>query len=98
MSPIFTAAVMARSKRGGNKKTHVFVHEIDREVEGVYSEEFLCEENLVETIDSLGHFVLERKEANCFEFCKNLTSLSSSLPTSITKTASLSSGDDDFDD
>ncbi|KAL3580493.1 hypothetical protein D5086_018328 [Populus alba] len=66
--------------------------------EGVYSEEFLCEENLVETIDSLGHFVLERKEANCFEFCKNSTSLSSSLPTSITKTASLSSGDDGFDD
>ncbi|KAG6762692.1 hypothetical protein POTOM_033206 [Populus tomentosa] len=98
MSPIFTAAVLARSKRGGNKKTHVFVHEIDREVEGVYSEEFLCEENLVETIDSLGHFVLERKEANCFEFCKNSTSLSSSLPTSITKTASLSSGDDGFDD
>ncbi|KAJ6692499.1 CDC2 PROTEIN KINASES-LIKE [Salix purpurea] len=98
MSSIFTAAVLSWSKRGGNKKTHVFVHEIDREVEGVCSEEFLCEENLVETIDSLGHFVLERREANSFVFCKNPTSFSSLSPTKITKTASLSSADDDFDD
>ncbi|KAG5238884.1 hypothetical protein OIU76_015261 [Salix suchowensis] len=98
MSSIFTAAVLSWSKRGGNKKTHVFVHEIDREVEGVCSGEFLCEENLVETIDSLGHFVLERREANSFVFCKNPTSFSSLSPTKITKTASLSSADDDFDD
>ncbi|KAJ6671202.1 hypothetical protein OIU85_015011 [Salix viminalis] len=93
------SAVLSWSKRGGNKKTHVFVHEIDREVEGVCSGEFLCEENLVETIDSLGHFVLERREADSFVFCKNPTSFSSLSPTKITKTtASLSSPDDDFDD
>ncbi|KAH8519688.1 hypothetical protein Peur_038620 [Populus x canadensis] len=98
MSPIFTASVLARSSRGGNKKTHVFVHEFNREVERVYSEEFLCKESLVETVDSLGHFVLERMEANSFEFCKNSTSLLSSSPSSTAKTTSLSSGDDDFDD
>ncbi|KAJ6751206.1 hypothetical protein OIU85_001702 [Salix viminalis] len=80
MSSIFTASVLARSSREGNKKTHVFVHEISREVERVYSEEFLCKESLVETVDSLGHFVMGRMEANSFEFCKNSTSLPSSPP------------------
>ena len=97
MAAIFTAAVMARSNKGGeeNKKTHVFVHEIDREVERVYSEEFLCEENLVETVDSLGHFVVENMERDSFEFCQNPTP--SSLPTSR-KHSSLSKEDDDEDD
>jgi uncharacterized protein (TIGR01627 family) len=84
MSAIFTASVLARSKRasGSRSRTHVFVHDFDREVERTCSDEFLCQENLVETVDSLGHFVLERMEENCFEFCKNSTSSSSSLPSS----------------
>lgn len=84
MSAIFTASVLARSKRGGGSRsrTHIFVHDIDREVEKTCGDEFLCPENLVETVDSLGHFVLERMAANCFEFCKNSTSSSSSLPSS----------------
>ncbi|GMH16303.1 hypothetical protein Nepgr_018144 [Nepenthes gracilis] len=69
MSAIFTAAVLARSKRGGGEKTHVFVHEFEREVERVCSDEFLCRENLVETQSSLAHFVLEKMEPNCYEFC-----------------------------
>ncbi|XAR72923.1 hypothetical protein NMG60_11019730 [Bertholletia excelsa] len=76
---IFTAGVLARSKRGGASATHVFVHEFEREVERVCSEEFLCEENLVEIKDQLGHFVLEKMEANSFEFCPNSSSSWSSL-------------------
>ncbi|XP_059446143.1 protein IRX15-LIKE-like [Corylus avellana] len=87
MSAIFTSSVLARSKRAGGSRsrTHVFVHDFDREVERTCSDEFLCRENLVETVDSLGHFVLERMDENCFEFCKNFTSSSSSsssLPSS----------------
>ncbi|KAJ8530050.1 hypothetical protein K7X08_036885 [Anisodus acutangulus] len=69
MSAIYTAGVFARSKKGNSEKTHVFVHEFDRDVERICSEEFLCNENLVETKELLGHFVVEKMEANRFEFC-----------------------------
>ncbi|PQQ13825.1 protein IRX15-LIKE [Prunus yedoensis var. nudiflora] len=79
MSAIFTAGVLARSKRGGRATTHVFVHDLNREVERVFSDEFLCRENLVETVDSLGHFVVEKMEDhNSFKFCRNPTSSPSS--------------------
>ncbi|XP_022762345.1 protein IRX15-LIKE-like [Durio zibethinus] len=90
MAPIFTAGVLARSKKIGGK-THVFVHDFERDVESIFSDEFLCEENLVETVYSLGHFVVEKEEASDSkksEFCKNSTS---SSPLSV----SLSSGEDD---
>lgn len=78
MSAIFTAGVLARSKRGGGAKTHVFVHDFDRDVERVSSDEFLCEENLVETLDMLGHFLVDRKEPHSSSgFCTNSTSSSS---------------------
>ncbi|XP_058070213.1 protein IRX15-LIKE-like [Magnolia sinica] len=78
MSAIFTAGVLARSKKGGRSTTHVFVHDYDREVERVCSEEFLCRENMVGKIGLLAHFVLERMDANTFEFCRNHTSSASS--------------------
>ncbi|XP_010263448.1 PREDICTED: protein IRX15-LIKE-like [Nelumbo nucifera] len=77
MSAIFTSGVLARSKRSGDRKTHVFVHDFNREVERVCSDEFLCKENLVESKDLLGHFVLERMDAKTFQFCRNRTT---SLP------------------
>ncbi|XP_052182150.1 protein IRX15-LIKE-like [Diospyros lotus] len=79
MAAIFTAGVLARSKRAGAAKTHVFVHEFDREVERVCSDEFLCRDNLIETNDSLAHFVLEKGDPNSFEFCPNSSSSSSPL-------------------
>ncbi|KAL5163075.1 Protein IRX15-LIKE [Glycine soja] len=75
MAPIFTAAVLARSKISGGE-THVFVHDFGREVERVFSEEFLCKENLVELVDSLGHFVVksEAHDGESAVFCKNSSS------------------------
>ncbi|XP_015892802.3 protein IRX15-LIKE [Ziziphus jujuba] len=92
MSAIFTAGVLARSKKGGGAKTHVFVHDFDREVERISSEEFLCEENLVENVDMLGHFVVDRKGVQSYAFCTNSTT-SSSL--SKTPSSSLSSAAED---
>ncbi|KAI3500414.1 hypothetical protein L1887_36235 [Cichorium endivia] len=74
ISAIFTAGVLARSKKGGNHKTHVFVHDYNREVERVSSEEFLCKENLVKSSkDLLAHFVVERvvEEGGRSQFCRN---------------------------
>ncbi|KAG8368413.1 hypothetical protein BUALT_Bualt15G0042900 [Buddleja alternifolia] len=73
MAPIFTAGVLARSKRGGADQTHVFVHEIFREAETVCSDEFLCRENLVEVVESLGHFVVGKMGIDGKEvgFCSN---------------------------
>ncbi|KAL2344773.1 hypothetical protein Fmac_006058 [Flemingia macrophylla] len=81
MSPIFTAAVLARSRNDGGE-THVFVHDLGRAVERVFSEEFLCRENLVRMVDSLGHFVVagEARNGEKAVFCRNL--VSSSLPSS----------------
>ncbi|KAK4781077.1 hypothetical protein SAY87_017183 [Trapa incisa] len=70
MSAIFTASVLARSKKGGNQKTHIFVHDFVGDVERVYSDEFLCRENLVESSDKLGHFVLERMDPSSVHFCE----------------------------
>ena len=75
MSPIFTSGVLARSKKGGNAKTHVFVHDFYGEVQRVCGDEFLCKENLVESSDTLGHYVLERMDANSFQFCTQNSTL-----------------------
>jgi len=76
MSAIFTAGVLARSKKASAKsaKTHVFVHDYNLDPQRVSSEEFLCRENLVEDNGMLGHFVLERMDDNTSQFCKKQSS------------------------
>ncbi|GAB4846958.1 Protein IRX15-LIKE [Ancistrocladus abbreviatus] len=77
MAAIFTAGVLARSKKGGggggvgSSKTHVFVHDYNLEPQRVCSEEFLCRENLVEENGILGHFVVERMDEGSVQFCRD---------------------------
>ncbi|KAL2348370.1 hypothetical protein Fmac_002370 [Flemingia macrophylla] len=71
MSAIFTASVLARSKKGGSPKTHVFVHDFSGKVENVCGNEFLCRENLVAATHSLGHYVLEKMDESSVKYCKN---------------------------
>ncbi|GAB4849007.1 Protein IRX15-LIKE [Ancistrocladus abbreviatus] len=73
MASIFTAGVLARSKKvgGGTTKTHVFVHDYNMKEQRVCSEEFLCRENLVEENGMLGHFVVERMEESSVHFCRH---------------------------
>lgn len=81
MQPIFTAGVLARSKRS-NVKTHIFVHDYYRHVEKVAGDEFLCRDNLVEYNDVLAHFVVEKMDKNSFQFCRNQTSKKSASSSS----------------
>jgi uncharacterized protein (TIGR01627 family) len=78
MSAIFTAGVLARSKKGGNPKTHVFLHDFSGEVQQVCGNEFLCKENLLEASESMGHYVLERMNESSVQYCKGSSSSSSS--------------------
>ncbi|CAN8270802.1 unnamed protein product [Cochlearia groenlandica] len=82
MAPIYTTAVLARSKKKTEKKTDVFVHEFGREIERDYSEEFLCRENLVEVVGDLARFSVfaaEEEEEEINGFCRNSTKLSERL-------------------
>ncbi|CAJ1851516.1 unnamed protein product [Sphenostylis stenocarpa] len=55
MSAVFSAAVMARNRKQLGV-THVFLHDVDRKVEKVYAEEFLCKKNFVNGAGRLWHF------------------------------------------
>ncbi|CAI0457761.1 unnamed protein product [Linum tenue] len=55
MAAIYTAAVMARG-RTHHGVTHVFLHDVNRRVERVYAEEFLCKKYLVKAVGRLWHF------------------------------------------
>ncbi|KAK8478226.1 hypothetical protein V6N13_017358 [Hibiscus sabdariffa] len=55
MAAIFSAAVMARNRKGSGV-THVFLHDVNRRVEKVFAEEFLCRKYLVKSVGRLWHF------------------------------------------
>ncbi|KAL3833317.1 hypothetical protein ACJIZ3_008053 [Penstemon smallii] len=78
MAAIFTAAVLARSKKGGNPKTHVFVHDFNMKVDRITSDEFLCRENVVKSKAMMGHFVLEKMDSKSTQFCRSTAAHSSS--------------------
>ncbi|OAY84953.1 protein IRREGULAR XYLEM 15-like [Ananas comosus] len=77
MAPIFSAAVMARSRKG--KDADVLVHDYDREVERACSQEFLCEQNraAATSTPTLAHFVIRAAAATAAAgtgaFCTNST-------------------------
>ena len=55
MAAIFSAVVMARGRKGSGV-THVFLHDVDRRVEKMFAEEFLCRKYLVKAVGRLWHF------------------------------------------
>lgn len=55
MGAIFSAAVMARQRKGSGV-THVFLHDVDRRVEKVFAKEFLCRKYLKHSVGRLWHF------------------------------------------
>jgi len=57
MAVIYSAAMMARGRKKSGV-THVFIHDVDREVEKLYAREFLCMKYRVGGIRKLWHFVI----------------------------------------
>ncbi|KAL3649887.1 phosphoacetylglucosamine mutase [Castilleja foliolosa] len=68
MAAIYSAAVMARNrKRSG--VTHVFLHDVDRKVEKMYAEAFLCKKHLVKAVGRLWHFQIPHEANVDADFC-----------------------------
>ena len=76
MSAIFSAAVMAMNydhpHHGAPSYTDILLHDVDRHVEKTFSEEFLCKNNLVESVGKLWHFQIHgRSQHMAHHFCTN---------------------------
>ncbi|KAI8026752.1 Glucuronoxylan 4-O-methyltransferase 2 [Camellia lanceoleosa] len=56
MSAIYTAGLMARNREDDGESTHVFVHDVDREVEDEFSRVFLCDGYVMKQEGRLRHF------------------------------------------
>lgn len=68
MSAIFSAAVMARNRKGSGV-THVFLHDVDRVVEKTYGKMILCEKYLVKGVGRLWHFEIPPSNKPTNGFC-----------------------------
>ncbi|KAL6529114.1 phosphoacetylglucosamine mutase [Orobanche hederae] len=68
MSAIYSAAVMARNREKSGV-THVFVHDVDRMVEKMYAEAFLCRKHLVKAVGRLWHFQIPPAANINTDFC-----------------------------
>lgn len=68
MSAIYSAAVMARNRKSPGV-THVYLHDVDRKVEKMYAEAFLCKKNLVKAVGRIWHFEIPPASNMNSEFC-----------------------------
>ncbi|XP_022846503.1 probable methyltransferase At1g27930 [Olea europaea var. sylvestris] len=68
MAAIYSAAVMARNRKSPGV-THVYLHDVDRKVEKMYAEAFLCKKNLVKAVGRLWHFKIPPASNMDTEFC-----------------------------
>ncbi|KAG8365873.1 hypothetical protein BUALT_Bualt17G0017200 [Buddleja alternifolia] len=68
MAAIYSAAVMARNRKKSGV-THVFVHDVDRKVEKMYGERFLCKKHLVKGVGRLWHFAIPPATNVKTDFC-----------------------------
>lgn len=66
MGTVFTAAVMARERKAEGV-THVILHDVNRKVERLYAEEFLCKKNLVKAVGKLWHFAIPPNQNGSLE-------------------------------
>lgn len=69
MAAIYSAAVMARNRKKSGV-THVFLHDVDRKVEKVYAEMFLCRKYLVHEVGRLWHFEIPPTNDANKDFCQ----------------------------
>ncbi|KAL6545400.1 phosphoacetylglucosamine mutase [Orobanche gracilis] len=68
MAAIYSAAVMARNRKKSGV-THVFLHDVDRRVEKMYAEKFLCNKHLVKAVGRLWHFEIPPATNADSDFC-----------------------------
>lgn len=68
MTAIYTAGMMARNREDG--ETHVFVHDVNRDVEDKFSREFLCDGYMKKQVGRLRHFEIPSHKSNLdMPFC-----------------------------
>ncbi|KAK9678534.1 hypothetical protein RND81_11G217800 [Saponaria officinalis] len=69
MQAIYTAGLLGRWREEGD--VDVFVHDVDRDVEDVFSKEYLCEGYMVEEVGKLRHFRVpsHRSSVGRIPFC-----------------------------